>query len=70
MRRPFPPTPLQSTRADAPAPRWALARPAAFLWFEPLVTPALALTMGLMGTTLTAADFRGMAAAPGRVALG
>jgi hypothetical protein len=26
--------------------------------------------MGLMGTTLTAADFRGMAAAPGRVALG
>jgi bile acid:Na+ symporter, BASS family len=48
----------------------ALLHPPAFTWFTPAVTPALALTMGLMGTTLRAADLEAIAAAPARVAQG
>ena len=48
----------------------ALLRPSLFLWFEPHVTAALALTMATMGSTLTPEDFRIVASKPRRVALG
>ena len=48
----------------------AVRHPPAFTWFAPSVTPALALTMGLMGTTLRPADLRAIAASPTRVLQG
>lgn len=48
----------------------AVAHPPAFTWARPLVTPALALTMGLMGATLRPADLAAMGRAPARVLQG
>jgi len=48
----------------------SLFHPPAFAWFRPAVTPALALTMGLMGTTLRPADLAAIGAAPTRVLQG
>jgi BASS family bile acid:Na+ symporter len=58
-------------------PLWTIAAsiigfkyPQSFLWFQPYITPALALTMVSMGMTLTVNDFKRVARSPGDVLIG
>ena len=48
----------------------ALAWPAAFVWFQPLIVPGLGLIMFGMGISLTPADFKRVAAEPYPILVG